>query len=170
MKKSTKFQKDAHSTIKGFAEKLESIGAKIEPATPTDLPPLPDAPWDGKKRLGAPTKSLRVNLTPEELVERRLELEKRLAQTPYLRDQLNATKDAAKAAKDRLSAHTADAEGYSAITKQGFEFREIECIEVIEKRAGGHILVVTYRTDTLEEVGPGREATSAELQENIGGV
>lgn len=123
-------------------------------------------PWDGKKRLSAESKSLRVPLEPHEIVERRVELEKRLAQTPHLRDQYNAAKDAAKTAKDRLSAHVADAEGYSAVTKQGWEYRDVPCIEVIEKRPGGHALAVTYRTDTGEEVSK-REATKSELQESL---
>ena len=159
-KDSAPFQKKAHATIAGPAAPVEA------PAPPAEDKP---APWEGKKRLDASPKSLRVPFSEDEIAERRVELEKRLSQTPHLRDQMNAAKDAAKAAKDRLSAHTADAEGYSAITKQGWQYQDVECIEVVEKRPGGHILAVTYRTDTREEVSK-REATKDELQEHIGGL
>lgn len=126
-------------------------------------------PWDGKKRLDAPTKSLRVAFTEIEIVERRIELEKRLAQTPHLRDQVSAASDALKAAKAKLTSHVADSESFSAITKQGWQYQDVECIEVLELRPGGHQLAVTYRTDTGEEVSK-RDATTADVQDTIPGA
>lgn len=169
---SSKFQKKAHAHItKGAIKDAVSKAAKGEPAPLEKIVDrvLDGDPWDGKKRLDTPIKSLRVYFTEAEIAERRIELEKRLSQTPHLRDQMNAAKDAAKAAKEALGAHVNAAEGFSAITKQGYQFQDVECIEVVEKRAGGHVLAVTYRTDTGEEVTK-REATKDELQESIVGV
>ena len=85
------------------------------------------------------------------------------------RDQLHAAADAHKAAKDALAAHLAQNEGYSAITKQGWEYREIETIEVQEKR-GAEQVGVRYRVDTGEQVGAYRQLTKDELQESIPGA
>ena len=158
----TEFQGKAH---KGLSAQHKELDRRL--AAVAGLPdPHPDRadPWDGKKRLAAEPKSLRVPFTEDEIRERRIELEKRLAQTPLLRDQMNAAKDAAKAAKDALSAHVAGSEGFSAITKQGWQYQEVECITVL---AGS--TAVTYRTDTGEEISR-REATSTDLQDTLPGV
>ena len=126
-------------------------------------------PWDGKQRLNADPKQLRCPFTEDDIAERRAELEKRIGQTPALRDQLHAAADAHKAAKDALAAHLAANEGYSAITKQGWEYREIETIEVQEKRGAEHV-GVRYRVDTGEQVGGYRPLTKDELQESIPGA
>lgn len=126
-------------------------------------------PWDGKRRLNADPKSLRCSFTEEDIAERRAELEKRIGQTPALRDQLHAAADAHKAAKDALAAHLSSNEGYSQITKQGWEYREIETIEVQEKRGAEHV-GVRYRVDTGEQVGAYRQLTKDELQESIPGA
>ncbi len=127
------------------------------------------APWDGKRRLNADPKSLRCAFTEEDIAERRAELEKRIGQTPALRDQLHAAADAHKAAKDALAAHLSSNEGYSQITKQGWEYREIETIEVQEKRGAEHV-GVRYRVDTHEQVGAYRQLTKDELLESIPGA
>jgi hypothetical protein len=153
---------DLDKAIKDGIFKPENIKATIARAQGID-------PWDGKKRLDAAPKSLRVPFTEDEIRERRIDLEKRLAQTPHLRDQVSAASDALKAAKAKLTSHVADSEGFSAITKQGWEYRDVECITVLEQRPGGHQLAVVYRTDTGEEVSK-REATKDEIQDSIPGV
>jgi hypothetical protein len=69
----------------------------------------------------------------------------------------------------KLTSHVADSESFSAITKQGWQYQDVECIEVLESRPGGHQLAVTYRTDTGEEVSK-REATTADVQDTIPGA
>lgn len=170
--KSKGFQKKAHEKLTGKAPEVsaEEFKKALEQGafTPENVAKVVSGggldPWDGKKRLAAEPKSLRVPFTEDEIRERRIELEKRLAQTPLLRDQMNAAKDAAKAAKDALSAHVAGSEGYSAITKQGWQYQEVECITVLSGS-----FAVTYRTDTGEEISR-REATSTDLQDTLPGV
>ena len=58
---------------------------------------------------------------------------------------------------------------FPAITKQGWEYREIETIEVQEKRGAEHV-GVRYRVDTGEQVGGYRPLTKDELQESIPGA
>jgi len=151
----TEFQGKAH---KGLSAQHKELDRRL--AAVAGLPdPHPDRadPWDGKKRLSAEPKSLRVPFTEDDIRDRRIELEKRIGQTPHLRN-------AAKAAKDALSAHIAGTEGYSAITKQGWQYQDVDCVTVL---AGSH--AVTYRTDTGEEISR-QEATSSDLQDTLPGV
>jgi hypothetical protein len=166
------FQKKSHDKLTGKAPKINADEFKkaLEQGafTPEQVAKMANGekldPWDGKKRLDAGPKALRVPFTEDDIQERRIELEKRIAQTALLRAQHNTAKNAAKAAKDALSVHIAGTEGYSAITKQGWEYKDVDCVTVL---SGAH--AVAYRTDTGEEISR-REATSADLQDSIPGV
>mgnify|MGYP003405996191 CR=1 FL=1 len=152
------------SDDKGFQGKAHAGLGKARLDTGPQIDPPYADPWDGKKRLAAEPKSLRVPFTEDEIRERRVELEKRIAQTPLLRDQCNAARDAAKVAKDALSAHISQSEGFSAITKQGWQYQDVDCVTVLSGA-----FAVTYRTDTGEEISR-REATAADVQDSIPGV
>lgn len=170
--KSKGFQKKAHEKLTGKAPEVsaEEFKKALEQGafTPENVAKVVSGegldPWEGKKRLDAGPKALRVPFTEDDIRDRRIELEKRIGQTPHLRNQHNTAKDAAKAAKDALSAHIAGTEGYSAITKQGWQYQDVDCVTVL---AGSH--AVTYRTDTGEEISR-QEATSSDLQDTLPGV
>ena len=162
---SKELQKKAHEKLTGKTDErspehveldrrlAEVVGAK---------------PWEGKRTLDASPKLQRCKFTEEQLSERRVELLKMHARTPMLQDEEAAAKELASQKKDQLKGHLAAIGGHAATTVAGWESREVDTVEVEERRASLGVCAVRYRCDTGEEIGI-RELRADELQSTIPG-
>ena len=130
--------------------------------------PDPAKPWEGKRTLDASPRLQRCKFTEEQLSERRIELIKMHARTPMLQDEHAAAAELATQKKDQLKGHLAAIGGHAATTVAGWESREVDTVEVEERRPSLGMCAVRYRCDTGEEIGI-RELRADELQSTIPG-